>query len=80
MIRLFHGELHQRVFPARLDIIGAEALRLTPVDGDGGPAPYLQSFAHHRRRHGPTSSATSWASGSRACRVIGDRHGPSAHA
>ncbi len=47
MIRLFHGELHQRVYRLALDIIGPEALRLTPVDGDGNwTGPYLQSFAY----------------------------------
>lgn len=46
MVRLFHGELHQRVYQLALDIIGADALRLTPVDGDGWTGPYLQSFAY----------------------------------
>jgi alkylation response protein AidB-like acyl-CoA dehydrogenase len=47
MIRLFHGELHQRVYQLALDVIGADALRLTPVDGDGvWTGPYLQSFAY----------------------------------
>jgi alkylation response protein AidB-like acyl-CoA dehydrogenase len=47
MIRLFHGELHQRVFQLALEIIGPDALRLTPVDGDGvWTGPYLQSFAY----------------------------------
>ncbi|MEZ5238711.1 MAG: acyl-CoA dehydrogenase family protein [Microthrixaceae bacterium] len=47
MIRLFHGELHQRVHRLALEIIGAEALRLTPVDGEGNwTGPYLQSFAY----------------------------------
>ena len=47
MIRLFHGELHQRVYRLALDIIGAEAMRLTPVDGEGTwTGPYLQSFAY----------------------------------
>jgi len=47
MIRLFHGELHQRVYQLALDIIGPEALRLTPVDGEGvWTGPYLQSFAY----------------------------------
>lgn len=47
MIRLFHGELHQRVYALALEIIGAEALRLTPVDGEGvWTGPYLQSFAY----------------------------------
>jgi alkylation response protein AidB-like acyl-CoA dehydrogenase len=47
MIRLFHGELHQRVYRLALDIIGPEALRLTAVDGDGvWTGPYLQSFAY----------------------------------
>jgi len=47
MIRLFHGELHQRVYQLALDIIGPEALRLTPVDGEGNwTGRYLQSFAY----------------------------------
>lgn len=47
MIRLFHGELHQRVYQLALDIIGPEALGLTPVDGEGNwTGPYLQSFAY----------------------------------
>ncbi|RTL05104.1 MAG: acyl-CoA dehydrogenase [Acidimicrobiia bacterium] len=46
MIRFFHGELHQRVYQLALDIIGADALRLTPVDGDVWTGPYLQSFAY----------------------------------
>jgi alkylation response protein AidB-like acyl-CoA dehydrogenase len=47
MIRLFHGELHQRVYRLALEIIGTEALRLTPVDGEGNwTGPYLQSFAY----------------------------------
>ncbi|HYO17358.1 MAG TPA: acyl-CoA dehydrogenase family protein [Dermatophilaceae bacterium] len=47
MIRLFHGELHQRVYQLALDIIGADAFRLTPVDGEGvWTGPYLQSFAY----------------------------------
>ncbi|HKY17092.1 MAG TPA: acyl-CoA dehydrogenase family protein [Microthrixaceae bacterium] len=47
MIRLFHGELHQRVFQLALDIVGPEALRLTAVDGEGNwTGPYLQSFAY----------------------------------
>jgi alkylation response protein AidB-like acyl-CoA dehydrogenase len=47
MIRLFHGELHQRVHQLALDIIGPDALRLTPVDGEGvWTGPYLQSFAY----------------------------------
>jgi len=47
MIRLFHGELHQRVYQLALDVIGHDALRLTPVDGDGvWTGPYLQSFAY----------------------------------
>ena len=47
MIRLFHGELHQRVYQLALEIIGPEALRLTPVDGKGvWTGPYLQSFAY----------------------------------
>lgn len=47
MIRLFHGELHQRVYRLALDVIGPEALRLTPVDGEGNwTGPYLQSFAY----------------------------------
>ena len=46
MTRLFHGELHQRVYQLGLDIIGPEALRLTPVDGNGWTGPYLQSFAY----------------------------------
>ncbi|HLU41821.1 MAG TPA: acyl-CoA dehydrogenase family protein [Microthrixaceae bacterium] len=47
MIRLFHGELHQRVYQLALDVIGADALRLTPVDGEGvWTGPYLQSFAY----------------------------------
>lgn len=47
MIRLFHGELHQRVYQLALDVIGPEALRLTPVDGEGvWTGPYLQSFAY----------------------------------
>lgn len=47
MVRLFHGELHQRVYQLALDIIGPDSLRLTPVDGDGvWTGPYLQSFAY----------------------------------
>ena len=47
MVRCFHGELHQRVYQLALDIIGPEALRLTPVDGEGTwTGPYLQSFAY----------------------------------
>lgn len=47
MIRLFHGELHQRIYRLALEIIGTEALRLTPVDGEGNwTGPYLQSFAY----------------------------------
>jgi alkylation response protein AidB-like acyl-CoA dehydrogenase len=47
MIRLFHGELHQRVYQLALDVIGADAWRLTPVDGEGvWTGPYLQSFAY----------------------------------
>jgi len=47
MTRLFHGELHQRVYQLALDIIGPDALRLTPVDGEGSwTGPYLQSFAY----------------------------------
>ena len=47
MIRLFHGELHKRVYQLALDIIGSEALRLTAVDGEGvWTGPYLQSFAY----------------------------------
>ncbi|MCO5317772.1 MAG: acyl-CoA dehydrogenase family protein [Microthrixaceae bacterium] len=47
MIRLFHGELHKRVFALSLDIVGPEALRLTPVDGEGNwTGKYLQSFAY----------------------------------
>jgi alkylation response protein AidB-like acyl-CoA dehydrogenase len=47
MIRLFHGELHQRVYRLGLDIIGPDALRLTPIDGEGNwTGPYLQSFAY----------------------------------
>lgn len=47
LVRLFHGELHQRVYQLSLDIIGADAFRLTPVDGEGvWTGPYLQSFAY----------------------------------
>ena len=47
MIRLFHGELHQRVYQLGLDVIGPDALRLTTVDGEGvWTGPYLQSFAY----------------------------------
>ncbi|MCP4436407.1 MAG: acyl-CoA dehydrogenase [Actinomycetia bacterium] len=47
MIRLFHGELHKRVYALALEIIDSEALRLTPVDGEGvWTGPYLQSFAY----------------------------------
>jgi alkylation response protein AidB-like acyl-CoA dehydrogenase len=47
IVRLFHGELHQRVYQLALDVIGADALRLTPVDGEGvWTGPYLQSFAY----------------------------------
>ena len=47
MIRLFHGELHKRVYSLALDIIGPDALRLTAVDGEGvWTGPYLQSFAY----------------------------------
>ena len=47
MVRLYHGELHQRVYRLALDIIGPDALRLTPIDGEGvWTGPYLQSFAY----------------------------------
>lgn len=47
MVRLFHGELHQRVYQLALEVIGSDALRLTPVDGDDvWTGPYLQSFAY----------------------------------
>ena len=47
MIRLFHGELHKRVYQLALDVIGADALRLTQVDGENvWTGPYLQSFAY----------------------------------
>jgi alkylation response protein AidB-like acyl-CoA dehydrogenase len=47
MIRLFHGELHQRVYRLALDIVGADAFRLTSVDGEKvWTGPYLQSFAY----------------------------------
>ena len=47
MIRLFHGELHQRVYRLALDIIGPDAFRLTGIDGEGvWTGPYLQSFAY----------------------------------
>jgi alkylation response protein AidB-like acyl-CoA dehydrogenase len=47
IVRLFHGELHQRVYQLALDVIGPDALRLTPVDGEGvWTGPYLQSFAY----------------------------------
>jgi alkylation response protein AidB-like acyl-CoA dehydrogenase len=47
MIRLFHGELHQRVYRLALDIIGAEGFRLTSIDGEKvWTGPYLQSFAY----------------------------------
>ncbi len=47
IVRLFHGELHQRVYQLALDVIGDDALRLTPVDGEGvWTGPYLQSFAY----------------------------------
>jgi alkylation response protein AidB-like acyl-CoA dehydrogenase len=47
MVRLFHGELHQRVYRLALDVIGPDALRRTSVDGDGvWTGPYLQSFAY----------------------------------
>lgn len=46
MIRLVHGELHQRVYQLALDIIGDDALALTPIDGDGWTGAYLQSFAY----------------------------------
>ncbi|MGI9576700.1 MAG: acyl-CoA dehydrogenase family protein [Microthrixaceae bacterium] len=47
MIRLFHGELHKRVYALALEIIGSEALRLSSVDGEGvWTGPYLQSFAY----------------------------------
>ena len=47
IVRLFHGELHKRVYQLALDVIGADALRLTPVDGEGvWTGPYLQSFAY----------------------------------
>ncbi|MEI2696942.1 MAG: acyl-CoA dehydrogenase family protein [Microthrixaceae bacterium] len=47
IVRLFHGELHQRVYQLALDIIGPDALRLTQVDGEGvWTGPYLQSFAY----------------------------------
>jgi len=47
MIRLFHGELHQRIYQLALDIIGSDAYELTGIDGDGvWTGPYLQSFAY----------------------------------
>ena len=47
LIRAFHGELHQRVYQLGMEIIGTDALGLTPIDGDGNwTGPYLQSFAY----------------------------------
>jgi len=47
MIRLFHGELHQRVYQLALDIIGVDAFELTGIDGEGvWTGPFLQSFAY----------------------------------
>jgi alkylation response protein AidB-like acyl-CoA dehydrogenase len=47
MVRAFHGELHQRVYQLGMDILGTDALALTPIDGDGNwTGPYLQSFAY----------------------------------
>lgn len=47
MIRLFHGELHQRVYRLALEIIGNDALRLSSIDGaDAWTGAYLQSFAY----------------------------------
>ena len=47
MVRAFHGELHQRVYQLGMDILGTDALMLTPIDGEGNwTGPYLQSFAY----------------------------------
>ena len=47
LVRAFHGELHQRVYQLGMDILGTDALALTPIDGDGNwTGPYLQSFAY----------------------------------
>ena len=47
MVRLYHGELHQRVYQLAMDILGPAGMRLTPVDGDDSwSGPYLQSFAY----------------------------------
>ena len=47
MIRLFHGELHKRVYQLGIDVLGDDSLELTPVDGEGvWSGPYLQSFAY----------------------------------
>ena len=47
MIRLFHGEVHQRVYQLGLEIIGDDFYRLTPVDGERTwTGSYLQSFAY----------------------------------
>jgi len=47
MIRLFHGELHQRVYRLALDLLGPGAMRRTGIDGDDTwTGAYLQSFAY----------------------------------
>lgn len=47
MVRLFHGELHQRVYQLAMDILGPAGMELTPIDGvDNWSGPYLQSFAY----------------------------------
>ena len=47
MIRLFHGEVHQRVYQLGLEIIGDDFYRLTQVDGERTwTGSYLQSFAY----------------------------------
>ena len=68
MIRLFHGELHQRVYRLGLDIIGADQFRLTEIDGEGVGRARTSSRSPTRSAAArPTSNGTSWASACLAC-------------
>jgi alkylation response protein AidB-like acyl-CoA dehydrogenase len=47
MVRLFHGELHQRVYQLAMDIMGTDGLYRTEIDGPAHwSGAYLQSFAY----------------------------------
>jgi len=47
MVRLFHGELHQRVYQLAMDILGPGALQRSDIDGHAHwTGAYLQSFAY----------------------------------